>query len=40
MALSLGNPMILINLIQGDESPCEYIAGKKHGLTMLEILPQ
>lgn len=38
MSFSIGNPLQLTNLVQGESEPCAYIAGKKTGLTILEIL--
>ncbi len=39
MSFSLGNPLIITNLVQNGTEPSEYTAGKKNGLTILEILP-
>lgn len=38
MSFSIGNPLIITDLAQGDNSSLEYIAGKKNGLTTLEII--
>ncbi len=39
MSFSIGNPLIISNLIQNGNAPSEYTAGRKNGLTILEILP-
>lgn len=38
MSFSMGNPLQLTNLVQGDGAPCSYVAGRKNGLTILEML--
>lgn len=39
MSFSLNTPLILTNLQQKGNSPCDYTAGRKNGLTILQILP-
>ena len=38
MSFSIGNPLLITNLVQNGASPCSYTAGKRNGLNILEIL--
>ena len=38
MSFSIGNPLLITNLVQNGSAPCAYTAGKRNGLTILEIL--
>lgn len=38
MSFSIGNPLIITNLVQNGGTPHSYSAGQKNGLTILELL--
>lgn len=38
MSFSIGNPLIITNLVQNGGNSCSYTAGQKNGLTILELL--
>lgn len=38
MSFSISNPLLITNLVRNGSAPCAYTAGKRNGLTILEIL--